>query len=93
MRGADKSDDVLGWLKAASRGVKNLLQSAMLDDRVGDNGTRNLMILTVATLEIAVDKEDIADATMSAERRFFAGVGIDRGGLGKRGAAVAKARQ
>ena len=65
-------------LQAVNGGIHYLLH-AVQGHLVGRHiGARNVIVLTIAALQVAMGKEYVADTLTSRQRRFLAGMGIYR---------------
>ena len=88
--GADKANYVLGGGKNLGDAVDDGLDAFV--GRIGsEGGATNVTILAIDALKVAMGEENIADAALAADGRFFAVVNTDSGSLGLgRGVAEAK---
>ena len=90
MGGADKANYVLGGGKNLGDAVDDGLDAFV--GRIGsEGGATDVTILAIDALKVAMGEENIADAALAADGRFFAVVNTDSGSLGLgRGVAEAK---
>lgn len=86
--GRDEAQDILTLAEHLRDTVDNLVER-VVEDKAGVHlGARDGVVLAIDALEVAVGKEEIADAVGAADGGFFALVVAHRGDLGsKRGMA------